>query len=371
MTTRTERVISADSHVREPVDLWWNVLGSRFGERTPRLLHEHAGRQGRFFYTGLAGRDVCRIGDIETEQKGRIDDDLARAGWDPAARVRFQEEARIEAEVLNPTVMTAIMQSEHLDVVRASAQVFNDWMTDYAAYDRKRLLAVGVTPLDDVDWAVRELERIRAKGVRSVMIHTDPPASLPPYRERVYDQFWAAAQDLDVPITLHIITGRAVDPLLYFHTLEEHRESPRALLGLFYEIMGPLANEIVFGQILDRFPRLKVVCSEFEISWIPSFMYRLDQMQSALSALVPLPKLRLSASEYLRTRVWHGTIDDPYARDVTPVIGADQVMWGSDFPHIRSIGLEAHDTLARLFAGFPPGDVAKIVHANAARVFGL
>jgi predicted TIM-barrel fold metal-dependent hydrolase len=371
MEARYRKVISADSHVREPVDLWSNALGKKFGERTPRLLHEHKGRPGRFFYTGLRGHDACRIGDIEAEQKDRIDEELARAGYDPAARVKFQERAHIEAEVLNPTVMTAIMQSQYLDVVRASAQVFNDWMAELSSYDPRRLLGVGVVPLDDVEWAVNELQRIRKKNIRSVMIHTDAPTSYPPYRDRVYDPFWAAAQDLDVPITLHIITGRVVDPLLYFTTPKEHEESPRALLDLFYEVMGPLANEFIFGQIFDRFPRLKLICSEFEISWIPTFMYRLDQMQSALSALMPLPKLKLAASDYMRTRVWHGTIDDPYARDVIPRIGVDQIMWGSDFPHIRSIGLEAHDTLSRLFEGVPPRDVEKIVGGNVAKVFGL
>ena len=99
MEARYRRVISADSHVREPVDLWSNALGKKFGERTPRLLHEHKGRQGRFFYTGLRGHDACRIGDIEAEQRDRIDDELARAGYDPAVRVKFQERAHIEAEV--------------------------------------------------------------------------------------------------------------------------------------------------------------------------------------------------------------------------------------------------------------------------------
>src|SRR5262245_21205089 len=370
MGPRSRRVVSADSHVREPVDLWWNVLGERFGERTPRLLDDHRGRRGRFFYTGFPGHDAYRIGDIESEQQGRIDGGLVRAGYDPIARVRFQRQATIEAEVLNPTTMTALMQSRRLDVVRASAQVFNDWIAEFASHDPRRLIAVGVTPLDDVEWAVGELRRIRDKGVRSVMIHTEPPAGCPPYRDRVYDRFWAAAQDLDMPITLHIITGRAIDPILYFQTPEEHGESPRALLNLFYEAMGPLANEFIFGQILDRFPGLKVICSEFEISWIPSFMYRLDQMQGAFGALVPLPKLRLLASDYLRTRVWHGTIDDPYARDVIPLIGAEQILWGSDFPHVRSIGLEAHDALARLFEGVPEPDVEKIVGGNVAKLFG-
>lgn len=371
MERRYKRVISGDSHVREPVDLWWNALGSKFGERTPRLLIEHQGRKGRFFYTGFPGRHVTRIGDIEAEQKERIDDELAKAGYLPEARVKFQEQAAVDAEVLNPTVMTSIIQSEHLDVVRACAEVYNDWIAGFSSYDPKRLIGIGVTPLDDVNWAVRELERVRRKGLRGVFIHAEPPPGYPPYREPVYDRFWAAAQDLDVPLTLHIITGRVADPLLYYHTPKEHEETPRGLLALFYEVMAPLANEFIFGRILDRFPRLKILCSEFEISWIPCFMWRLDQMQGALRSLVKLAKLNMTASDYMRTRIWHGTIDDPYAKDAIRVIGVDQVLWGSDFPHIRSIGLEAHDTIARLYEGMPPADVDKLITGNVAKLYNL
>ena len=47
-----ERVISGDSHVREPVDLWWRTVGNRFGERTPRFVDEYKGKKGNYFFTG-------------------------------------------------------------------------------------------------------------------------------------------------------------------------------------------------------------------------------------------------------------------------------------------------------------------------------
>ena len=46
------RIISADSHVMEPLHLWWHALGHKFGDRTPRSLSEYQGQQGNFFYTG-------------------------------------------------------------------------------------------------------------------------------------------------------------------------------------------------------------------------------------------------------------------------------------------------------------------------------
>ena len=58
-TRHYERIISADSHVMEPYDLWWKPLGQKFGDRTPRLLDEYRGRQGSFFYSGNTGRPVA------------------------------------------------------------------------------------------------------------------------------------------------------------------------------------------------------------------------------------------------------------------------------------------------------------------------
>ena len=105
-----------------------------------------------------------------------------------------------------------------------------------------------------------------------------------------------------------------------------------------------MANDFIYGGILDRFPRLKVLCSEFEVSWIPGFMSRLDQIEDVAPRL-NLPKLEMKASEYMKTRVFHGFIDDTAAEFAIPYVGADRVLWGSDFPHIRSIGLDAQSTL--------------------------
>jgi hypothetical protein len=54
-TRRFQRVISADAHVMEPLDLWWKALGGRFGDKPPRPLHEYQRRQGTFFSTGYQG----------------------------------------------------------------------------------------------------------------------------------------------------------------------------------------------------------------------------------------------------------------------------------------------------------------------------
>ena len=365
MDLKFKRVISADSHVLEPTDLWSKALGPELGDRAPGIINEYNGRKGRFFNTGA---QVLKIDETEAELEGM--GDLVDAGREPEKRVKFQREAGVEAEVLNPTLMMLMMQSEDREVVRAAARVYNDWLAEFSSHSPDSLVGIGVVPIDDVAWGVEELKRISKRGLRGAMINVVPPKGCPPYRNQIYDPFWATAQEMGVPITLHSITGRVPDPL-HFHTPEEMERAAGTWMDLFMELAEVLSNDFIFGRILDRYPRLKIICAEWEISWIPAFMFRLDQVQGALAHRIPLAKLDLKASDYVKNRMWHGMIDDPYGRDAVRHIGADGVMWGSDFPHIRSTGLEAHETLTRILEGLTAEEQEKIVEGNVAKVHGL
>jgi predicted TIM-barrel fold metal-dependent hydrolase len=225
-------------------------------------------------------------------------------------------------------------------------------------------------PMDDQDWAVKELERAVDAGHRTPMIHAAPPEGSPPYRDRVYDRFWAAAQERNVPITLHIVTGRIPDPMAC-HTLAEWEEGPNMFLATWEEIPHVLATDFIFGKILDRFPRLRVVTAELELSWIPNFMRRIDMVQGVYSNRLQLPSLDLKASDYVKTRVWHGLIDEKGGVPAIPEIGVDQVVWGSDFPHTISVGVDTREALDEMFASVSPGERAKLVAENARRLFAL
>ena len=57
-TIQPFRIISADSNVMEPYDLWWNALGRRFGDRTPRIINQYRGEEGTFFYAGNPSQEA-------------------------------------------------------------------------------------------------------------------------------------------------------------------------------------------------------------------------------------------------------------------------------------------------------------------------
>ena len=370
MGTTFSRIISGDSHMTEPLDLWWNALGKEFGERTPRLMDEYHGEKGKFFDSLV---DVLRIHDRERERAARVTPGMEDAGYLPEARVAYQEQEDIEAEVLNPTTMMNLMQGKDREVIRACSEVYNDWLGEFCSYSPKRLIGVPVIPIDDVGWGVQELKRTAKKGQLKggPMIALNPSEGAPPYRDPVYDPFWAAAQDLGIPVTIHVATGRSPNPFHFHEPQDDLGEGPRALMVVMCEVMGTLASEFTYGGILDRFPDLKLVCSEFEISWIPWFMFHLDDTLGPVAKRLHLEIPKMKPSDYVKTRMWHGFIDDPFALDAIPHIGADHVLWGTDFPHPGSIGLGTHEYAARVLAPLPYKDQEKIVASNTAHVWGL
>ena len=182
-----QRMISADSHVMEPLDLWWNALGPKLGERTPRYLDEYQGEKGEFFYSGYQGAPVSSLREnkpdteaalIEAEERG-----MEACGYDPGVRVRFQEEAGLEAEVMNPTRLLGIMRNPDAEVVQACSEVYNDWLAEFVSQDNRRLIGVSTIQMNDVDWAVKELERTAKKGLTGTMINCQAPHDCPPYRD--------------------------------------------------------------------------------------------------------------------------------------------------------------------------------------------
>ena len=93
-----------------------------------------------------------------------------------------------------------------------------------------------------------------------------------------------------------------------------------------------LTNEFIFGGILDRFPKLKVICSEYELSWLPYWLFRTKQVQEDFGPALKIPEIEKPVEEYMG-QIYHGLIDDPYLAKVLDVIDPKTIMWGSDFPH--------------------------------------
>tara|TARA_B100000674_G_C37930762_1_gene957866 strand:+ start:54 stop:1187 length:1134 start_codon:yes stop_codon:yes gene_type:complete len=321
-------VISGDSHVMEPEDLWTKPLQAKWGEKCPRYVDEYNGVKAKHFFTGYEYVILDEVveGDAEMQEK------LIKAGTDPTARLKCMDEDGVWGEIVNATWLLYAMRTREDELVQDLCEVFNDYLAEYCSAAPKRLYGTAMIHMANVDWACKELERTAKKGLKSCIINADARPDWEPFQSSHYDPFWARCEEMDQPVTLHIITGNEVD-LFVLHG-EDRVNIPRSSIGVFSEAGPVLANEFIFGGILDRFPKLKVVCSEYEVSWLPYWLFRTKQIQDDFGPARDLPEVERSIEEYMG-QIYHGLIDDPYLDKVLDVIDPKTIMWGSDFPHAR------------------------------------
>jgi uncharacterized protein len=346
--------------------VWAKALGTQYEGHIPQEVDGFQGMQGRFFYLGRKGEAV-KVEEMvdETKSDGRLAD-LAQAGKDPVRRLAMMDSDRIAAEVLNPTWGLWVPRILHPEARRACARVYNDWIAEYVSVDKRRLVGVALVPIDDVDWAVDELRRGAKRGLRGVVIATNPPLGALPYRDRYYDKFWAAATEMKMPVTIHIVTGSVRDPFTY-HGEDERGEVPKSFIDLFGEAAPVLANEFIFGGVFDRFPDLKVFLSEYDASWLPILKYRVERIQK-FPGLAPLKK---KAGSYIDDNIVVGIINDPLAQKLRHEIGVDRILWGSDFPHPPCPYPMTHEKIAEIMSDLTAEERRKMTFDNAKKLYAI
>jgi predicted TIM-barrel fold metal-dependent hydrolase len=364
------RLISADSHVNEPPDLWVSRVDKQYRDRAPQLLvNPPGGKEGAYFlYEGYAPHPIgvgFGAGKTPEELKTFLTQatyaDARKGGWDPAERKKDNATDGVEADVLYTTLGFRIFWLRDAGLQADCFRVYNDWLAEFVSYDPKNMAGLAMISLYDPKAGARELERCAKMGLKGAMIWCSPPKEQP-YSSDLYDPFWAAAQELNMPVSLHAITGMGES---------QTSLSERFMLStvISHEVEKSFST-LIFTGVLDRFPRLQIVSAENNIGWIPYYLQRMDRvaMRSRASAGF---KIELKPSEYFQRQMWATYIDDYVGVQSRKFVGADRIMWSSDYPHQASTWPHSQDVVARDFAGADPDDVFKITRGNVARLYGF
>jgi len=127
-------------------------------------------------------------------------------------------------------------------------------------------------------------------------------------------------------------------------------------------------TEIMVSGALDHHPKLKFVIVEFHAGWVPHCFWLSDFWNEHRA---PTPKLDLKPSEYFQRNMWVTFINDPLSVPFVDLIGADRLMWSSDYPHVESSWPKSKTYVDELFAGQPNEVTLKVTRDNAAKIFGL
>src|SRR5712691_11467520 len=260
------KIISADSHFVEPPSMWGERIESKFRDRAPHTERKTVnGRDAEyviceniapipvagFFGSGKSAEEL-------PEHVKRGFEVAPKSVWDPSERLTEQDRDGVSGEALYTSMGMLLFGLNDGELRNACFHAFNDYAAEYCSYNRNRLLGLGTVELEDIPAGVAELQRCAKLGLRGVLIWGAPPDDKP-YGHRDYDPFWAAAQDLDMPISLHILTGRRGTGVDRRHVLRSYMSLPHSIQVSF--------AELVLGGVLERYPRLKLVSAENDISW--------------------------------------------------------------------------------------------------------
>jgi len=367
------RYYSCDSHLVEAREVFVGLEG-RFGTRAPQVIRDWKGQRGDWLLLpGVMPIPIGRLGIAGHRLDDPATEELIAQGYDglnpgvrdPAKRLDEQKRDGIVGEVMYPSLNMFTYASPEQDVAKAVFERHNDWVVDYCSVAPERLIGIGCLPIPDIDAALVEMERAARRGVRGFMIPSHVPPERP-YCHPDYDRFWAAAQALDLPLTMHIFVGTSWDG-----GMPAHWGTPSGTIKGYTLAFTTAVNtmiDLICGGVVERFPRLKLVISEFETGWVAHVIHRLDH------ATYRTPKyavdyLTMKPSEYFHRNFRITFEDDEIGVRTRHEIGLKNLVWGNDYPHHDAIWPNSMPVLERVMAGVPQSEIEQICFKTVTELY--
>jgi predicted TIM-barrel fold metal-dependent hydrolase len=246
-------------------------------------------------------------------------------------------------------------------------RIYNDWLADFCAHDRKRLVGLASIPAHSVEAAVAETKHAARLGLGGldVSISFEMEALWSPS----WDPFWAAAQEADLAVHFHTIVVPPARPLPA-DAPEASRLSARATeLALFQVHLAGILSSIIHGGALERFPKLRIVLGESGIGWIPYVLDRMDnQWEGRFRKRM---SLTMKPSDYWRRQCRATFQDDVVGTRLLDLLGEENVMWGSDYPHPDGVFPDSQEHIRKQFGHLPEATRRRITCENVAKFYKL
>jgi uncharacterized protein len=301
-------------------------------------------------------------------------------------RVKEQDEDGLDAEVLFPAMVAGPVfwrNISHDDPYKAVIRAYNDWLAEeYCAVAPDRLIGLGVMPITNARDAIAEMEHCKKLGLKGIQLGALPNGQGYPTPDD--DRFWAAAIDLDMPVTVHVLFNRT-GPRANQPTFKYPKEDPVIMQRLRRPFLEWLCNfglppsvsiaQLVLGGVFERYPKLKIFFAETRLGWVPFWLEHMDlwykrhvgwaEEQLGFKPLNELP------SHYVRENVYFTVQYERVAVEERHHVGVDHIMFATDFPHIENEWPNSRPIIDKIYADVPEAEKRKIWADNAVRYFKL
>ena len=377
------RAFDADNHYYEAEDAFTRHLDPKmrrramqWGELNGRKVLLVGGKVNRFIPNPTFD-PVAKPGCLDDYFRGRNPEGksirevfgelepINPAYRDRDARLALMDSQNLEGMFLFPTLGVGMEESlkDDPEAAIAAFSAFNRWMAeDWGFAYQERLYAAPYITLMDVDRAVAELEWALARDARVIVMRAGPietpSGGASPADER-FDPFWSRVAEAGITAAYHSGDSgylRFYDAWGLGGEFQSFDFNPLRLCMSAQPIMDTMAA-LVCGGLFDRHPRLRVATIETGSSWVAPLLSRFKKAYGQMPFA-----FQQDPVEAFRKHVWVS----PYYEDDLPglrdAIGADHVLFGSDFPHAE--GLAEPTGFVNDLEGYGKDDIRLVMREN-------
>jgi uncharacterized protein len=368
----TELLISSDSHANISHETIKSYLASKFhAEYNEAAAAATANLQAFRRPTDDPNLKSARQ---VSESKDEFETAVRRKHWnrpgheDPIARLADMDADGVAKEVIYCEVsgFRYLYMLKHGS--REATMAFNNAMHEFGAADPSRLVVSYQVPINNIDFAIEEVQRVASLGGKSLQLPVHPiELDLPDYYHERYDPLFAAISESGLPICCHIGVNTDLQGL-------SSRDPTPGGLVLFPMVCLSTAASLgmwIMGGVFERFPALKLVLVEPGVTWLSWWLYSVDDMIERQHYVAP--GMKKLPSEYFHRNVFVTLIDEPDVKSsmVRSRIGVENIMWSSDYPHAVTTWPNSHKFVNEMFADIPSHERELMVSGNAKRVWSL
>ncbi len=308
-------------------------------------------------------------------------EDMHAAATHAKPRLKLLDEMGIYAQIVYPNILgfatPALIQTLDREFAYEITKIYNDACAEFQAEGDNRLLPQSVIPFWDIENSIKESVRIKEMGLTGVTMAGEPHlGGLPDLGQPEWDPLYECLTDLNLPIDIHIgarnhdSSEHGIRTGIAWASLDERAAKP------VRSIQTELANSrfisnLCASDLLIRWPKLNWVSVESGIGWIPYVLERVDyEYREDFEEMGP-PEL--PPAKELFQRGIYGTFwfEDAGPIDLIPRIGADNILWETDFPHPTSLYPSPVERSEEKLKDLDPTVLRKIMQDNAAKLYKI
>lgn len=387
--TKSFPVIDVDARVLEPEAVWTEYLDPEYRVVARTSFWHEVGPYGisTVILNGksapaMSNRGIPRYAiwkpGMKPEDIGALDANRPHppnpGASEPQARLRDMDAMGVDQAVLFPILFNEYFPVvENPDVARVMAAAYNNWLRDFCAAAPDRLIPVGVLPLQDVNFAVRELQRVAGMGFKAVVLrpsYVNGKFLNHPY----FNVLWKMLEQMDIAACIHPSPGGTNPEWTSTGSFAE-RVAKNLFIGHpVAEAVGPLEDNSVFMTAIafyghmEEYPKLRLALIGSGASWITLALEKSETylwlMGHTNSVSLEPADVFFSRSSLVSFDGWESAVSE------MPQVFENVAAWGSRYPsHEAADAWEAIANLEK--AGLTQQQIARLMGGNAARILNI